>query len=435
MFGRQGMAQSQNCAFEACMLCGASIRVSYFVPAMLCFQLFQDLAEGAAGGQWLLLTISLTLTQFILLYITVLTHEFGHGTMARWLGGRIDHILLWPFGGICFSTRPEERDPRTLVKNDLKVVAAGPATHIPQTIFWVLVSACLVWMINAFACDDIGPGCIPCEGTDCFFMALNPFRGAAVMLLSKSMALYFVLQIPLIGITLNIGLFLFNVFFPMYPADGAKLLVCTLMYCCKVRPYKAALILIICSGSCAILLIAWAVYSFQARIGASLSGAGGGSGYGMFSGTLPGFLGLMALQETYQIWQLRQEQRLSEHPYFRAARTDVTRTRDEHGFVATLNATGRDNPNQAFGNTSGEEDGQCCLYRCFCGWQRQRQVRAQEISVRQTAPDQNIMVQMRQDRTQFLTRFDQPSPTGRTPTRTCLTPTNSIAPSAPPAEA
>jgi len=424
-------------------MCGASIRVSYYVPAMLCFELFQALAQnGGSPGKYILYSIAQAVAQFILLYITVLTHEFGHGNMARWLGGRIDHIMLWPFGGICFSTRPEEQDVRKLVKNDLKVVAAGPATHIPQTIFWAIIAYGIIVLINALSCTDVDwiskrylnddfAGCFPCEGAGCFLMALNPFRGPALLLQERSLLLYFVFQLPLIAITLNIGLFIFNVFFPMYPADGAKLLTSTLMYCCKVRPYKAALILIICSGTCSILLISWAIYSFQARIGASLSGAGGGGGYGIFSGTLPGLLGLMALQETYQIWQLRSENRLSEHTLFRAARTDVTRTRDEHGYLATLNASGRDNPNQAFGNTSGEESGQCCLYRCFCGWQRRPSYQTTEISARQAPPDQNVMVQMRQDRTQFLNRFDQPSPSARTPTRTSLTPTSNMAPSAP----
>jgi len=60
---------------------------------------------------------------------TVLCHEFGHGSMARWIGGEIDHILLWPFGGICFSSRPPGvTDPRKLLENELKVVAAGPST-------------------------------------------------------------------------------------------------------------------------------------------------------------------------------------------------------------------------------------------------------------------------------------------------------------------
>merc|ERR1719473_2624613 len=60
------------------------------------------------------------------------------------IGGTISHILLWPFGGICFSTRPEESDPRKKVVNDLKVVAPGPATHVPMTAAWMLLVAAAV---------------------------------------------------------------------------------------------------------------------------------------------------------------------------------------------------------------------------------------------------------------------------------------------------
>merc|ERR1712107_221891 len=149
-----------------------------------------------------------------------------------------------------------------------------------------------------------------------------------------------------------------NVFFPMYPADGAKLLTSMLMYCCHVRPYTAANVLIWSSSICAIVLIAWAMYSFK-------SSAGGG-GMSAFSGVLPGFLGVMALQEAWVIWNLVQRNQLSQHQYFHAARTDVVRRRDEHGSVATLNRTGCDNPNQAFGNTSGIEDSSsCCLCNVF----------------------------------------------------------------------
>merc|ERR1712107_33611 len=103
---------------------------------------------------------------------------------------------------------------------------------------------------------------------------------------------------------LNLMLFAFNVFFPMYPADGAKLLTSSLMYCCKVRPYKAAGTLIGCSGSCAILLIAWAAYSFKEGLSGAFSGGrqAGVSGLSAFSGALPGLMGLMALQETWIIY-------------------------------------------------------------------------------------------------------------------------------------
>ena len=72
--------------------------------------------------------------------------------MARKLGGEISHILLWPFGGICFSSRDRRiEDPRTLIKNDLLIVGAGPTTHffqVPELSILSLIHtlpACVRW--------------------------------------------------------------------------------------------------------------------------------------------------------------------------------------------------------------------------------------------------------------------------------------------------
>merc|ERR1740138_158636 len=50
------------------------------------------------------------------------------------------------------------------------------------------------------------------------------------------------------AVRLNVALFLFNVFFPMYPADGSKLLVTSLMFCCGLAPRKAANVLLFVSA-------------------------------------------------------------------------------------------------------------------------------------------------------------------------------------------
>lgn len=428
-FGQQGMSQSQGSAFRACTLCRVDIRVSYFVLLYLGFQVFQAFEQYQhSGWKWTLFGLAMAVVQFLLLYLTVLVHEFGHGTMSRYLGGQIDHILLWPFGGICFSSRPEERDVRQLVKNDFKVVAAGPATHIPQVLFWAVFASLMVAIINAtsacagestrgltyrdgmwFADGPVYDGCFPCSGVECVKVFVNPFNrnwAYAPLLQRRHLGLFLFYYAPLMAIELNMALFAFNVFFPMYPADGAKLLTSILMYCCNVRPYRAAGVLIACSGTCACILITWAVYSFQKGIHGAFGGGGVGgmSGLSAFSGMLPGLLGLMALQETCNIHNLRERNQLSQHPCFRAARTDISRARDEHGQVATLNFTGQDNPNQAFGNTSGLEDPGCCLMRCFSCPRQQRLGVATEISTQNAVrPEDPAAAQrMREDRGRFL---------------------------------
>eukprot|EP00928_Gymnodinium_smaydae_P061837 TRINITY_DN45816_c0_g1_i1.p1 TRINITY_DN45816_c0_g1~~TRINITY_DN45816_c0_g1_i1.p1 ORF type:complete len:446 (+),score=85.33 TRINITY_DN45816_c0_g1_i1:69-1406(+) len=436
-FGQQGMTQSRDCAVKACTIWGVDIRVSYFVLGYLGYQLYTAFARNQnSDGMLLVLGLASALVQFLLLYLTVLVHEFGHGTMARRLGGEIDHILLWPFGGICFSTRPEERDPRTLVKNDFKVVAAGPATHLPQTGLWLLCSVVLVMALNALtSCSEhttpgltfhdggwwadgpVHAGCFPCKGLDCVTVFINPLSPAATYapyLQRHSQFLYFLYCIPAMAIQLNIMLFAFNVFVPMFPADGAKLLTAALMHCCHVRPYRAAAVLIACSGSSAMLLIAWAVYSFKEGLGRAFGGGGLGPGGGLsagalgaFSGALPGLLGLMALQETWTIYDLRRRHQLSSHPYFRAARTDIVRGVDAHGAVARLNVSGRDNPNQAFGNTSGiEASSGCMLCRCLNCWRGSSSGAAREVTLEteewQRPVDTEDARRGRADRSHFL---------------------------------
>ena len=84
------------------------------------------------------------------------------------------------------------------------------------------------------------------------------------------------------GIQLNVVLFVFNVFFPMYPADGSKILVCTLMFVCGMSARKAALVLIGVTVPCAMLLLAYAGYSAYLFV-SSL-------GQGMYGTYVPGFL-------------------------------------------------------------------------------------------------------------------------------------------------
>eukprot|EP00438_Fugacium_kawagutii_P020997 Skav228362 [mRNA] locus=scaffold1981:122928:138890:+ [translate_table: standard] len=67
--------------------------------------------------------------------------QLGHGTMARRCGGTIAEVLLWPFGGICFTTRPSGRNGREKLVDDLWIVAAGPATHFPMSGAWVALLA------------------------------------------------------------------------------------------------------------------------------------------------------------------------------------------------------------------------------------------------------------------------------------------------------
>merc|ERR550525_70575 len=106
--------------------------------------------------------------------------------------------------------------------------------------------------------------CTSCEGMECvwaFFRPLGDSPGVNYALMGDFAATLW--QLFGLGVRLNVTLFLFNVFFPMYPADGAKLLTVGLMSCCGTSARSAATTLIVCSTCCAFLLILYAMYQFK----------------------------------------------------------------------------------------------------------------------------------------------------------------------------
>lgn len=118
---------------------------------------------------------------FALLYGTlfgiVLIHEYGHALACRSTGGRVGHIVLWPLGGIAF-TSPAPR-PGAL----LWTIAAGPLVHL------VLIPVAL---ILAAIAGPLGAG----QGVLAY---LDLF------------------------VRINLLLFLFNMV-PAYPLDGGQIL-------------------------------------------------------------------------------------------------------------------------------------------------------------------------------------------------------------------
>lgn len=129
-----------------------------------------------------------------ILFTTVLIHELGHAYMAVKLGGNVDRILLWPLGGLAYISFFGETSP----KSDALVAIAGPLTHIPQVLFWML-------LMSISNHGDVELNWELKWGFD-FWVSLC--AGA-------------------IGI--QIGLFLFNLI-PAYPLDGGRILGAFLAY-------------------------------------------------------------------------------------------------------------------------------------------------------------------------------------------------------------
>lgn len=62
--------------------------------------------------------------EYLTLFGIVLLHEFGHALACRQVGGRADHIILWPLGGIAFVAPPPR--PGAVLWS----IAAGPLVNL-----------------------------------------------------------------------------------------------------------------------------------------------------------------------------------------------------------------------------------------------------------------------------------------------------------------
>jgi Zn-dependent protease len=96
----------------------------YLLPLYVVGQGWWD--EGAHGALTALLAL-------VLVYTSVVLHEFGHALTAKKLGIPVRQIVLLPIGGMALL----ERLPRNPVK-ELLIIAAGPAVN------FVIVGICLV---------------------------------------------------------------------------------------------------------------------------------------------------------------------------------------------------------------------------------------------------------------------------------------------------
>jgi len=189
---------------------------------------------------------------------------------------------------------------RNRIQNDLKIVVAGPATHIPMCAFWIGVVASLV---KAFAIEH--PERYGLEPASFFWspfhMPSRPPKLNGVQWLGLLTAVN--------GVTTNVNLFCFNVFFPMYPMDSAKIVVCTLQLWCRCGYRRVAWVLVClsgCAGGAMVLRTLWSKFHQQ----------GGG---GNVNANLPMFLAMMSLVETVRIYQMLQKNEVHRHPLFAGA--------------------------------------------------------------------------------------------------------------------
>jgi Zn-dependent protease len=118
--------------------------------------------------------------EYLALFAIVLLHEFGHSLACRQVGGRADHIILWPLGGIAYVQPPQR--PGAMLWS----LAAGPLVNVVLTPVLFLLARL---MVSSGAAS----------------MAPSAYR------LVNAVAF------------INLGLLIFNLL-PIYPLDGGQIL-------------------------------------------------------------------------------------------------------------------------------------------------------------------------------------------------------------------
>ena len=175
----------------------------------------------------------------ILLFFSVLLHEFGHCFAARRVHGEATEILLWPLGGLAFVEVPQT--PRA----NFIVAAGGPAVNLVLMLGCILAlglffDPALMPPWNPLRC----PWRIDQEGT----ILLYPWSGAEPARVTQIapilLARFF---------WVNWFTFLFNVLVIAFPLDGGRMFQCVLW---RYLGYRQATLVAIYVGFVVALIIA-----------------------------------------------------------------------------------------------------------------------------------------------------------------------------------
>jgi Zn-dependent protease len=112
----QPMADTAQGSFRLFRVLGISVFLhwSWFLVAL--FQI-QNRSHRNTSILW-------SVMEYLGLFVIVLLHEFGHALACRRVGGKADHIILWPLGGIAYVSPPQR--PGAMLWS----IAAGPLVNV-----------------------------------------------------------------------------------------------------------------------------------------------------------------------------------------------------------------------------------------------------------------------------------------------------------------
>jgi stage IV sporulation protein FB len=195
---------------------GITIRIHWLFPfvalGLILHSAFYKTPDGHSmpDGAWIDTSIFM-----VLLFVSVLLHEFGHCFGARMTGGDAHEVLLWPLGGLASVDLPAR--PRS----HLLTAAAGPAVNVV-----LAVGAGLLLLV----CGDIAyqpiwnplPDGFPGRGYD-GSVQLSRWSGVA-----ESLSPY-TLQVWLARFCwVNYFLAALNIILVGFPLDGGRILQASL---------------------------------------------------------------------------------------------------------------------------------------------------------------------------------------------------------------
>ena len=121
---------------------GVPTRVHLSMALLAAYAAFEGMT--AFSNPWL--GAALSLAGLVIVFTSVLLHEFGHVLMARRFGIKTRSVTLSPLGGIAQLERLPERP-----QEELRVALAGPAVNVALALAAVAISL-------AFGGAGVAPG-------------------------------------------------------------------------------------------------------------------------------------------------------------------------------------------------------------------------------------------------------------------------------------
>ncbi len=125
---------------------GIQVRVHIFFFVITIGLFLRQLSLTQYDNVWWLDKLLLTV---VVLFVSVLLHEFGHCFGARYVGGDAREILIWPLGGLAYTEIPHRWRALFIT------VAAGPAVNV------LICLVCAVAMIAAGFVPSLNPTADP----------------------------------------------------------------------------------------------------------------------------------------------------------------------------------------------------------------------------------------------------------------------------------